>query len=178
VSIALSFNDKDKEDEERLQQEKAIAAEPDRERHRAKSSARDSLSGTTRRVYRYIYRRGPVRLYDIQRDLGLSSSSVADYHVQKLLRIGLIKQDQGQTGVVGYVAEEAVFEAMLRIRRTVIPVWTTATVFFAACLILLMTVLRPSTITSTFVFSLAMGAVALLISLYETFRSLGGGDQL
>jgi predicted DNA-binding transcriptional regulator len=135
-------------------------------------SQRDALSGTTRRVYRYIYRRGPVRLHEIQRDLKLSSSSISDYHVQKLLRMKLIREEVGQDQVAGYVTEEAVFEAMIRIRRTVIPVWTTASTFFAASLVMLVTILRPPVISSTYLFSLLVAVVALSISVYETIRSL------
>jgi predicted DNA-binding transcriptional regulator len=130
-----------------------------------------ALSGTTRRVYRHIYKHGPVRLHKIQRDLNLSSSSVADYHVQKLLQMGLIREE-GEDGAVGYVAEKAVFEAMVRIRRTVIPLWTTATSFFAASILVLLTILHPAAITPTYVFSLLVAAVALSISAYEAVRSL------
>jgi predicted DNA-binding transcriptional regulator len=134
---------------------------------KSRSFRRDSLTGTTRRVYRYIHRRGPVRLHDIERDLGLSSSSVADYHVQKLLGMKLIREEnEGDT--LGYVAEEAVFEAMIRIRRTVIPIWITVTSFFAAGLIVLVTILRPADISSTYLFSLVMVVVALSISVYGT----------
>jgi predicted DNA-binding transcriptional regulator len=136
-----------------------------------KSSNRDALSGTTRRVYRYIYKRGPVRLHDIQRDVGLSSASLADYHVQKLLKLKLIREEQGQDGAVGFAAEEAVFEAMIRIRRTVIPLRTMASAFFAVALVLLITILRPGYIGSTYVFSLLVAVVALSISMYETVKS-------
>lgn len=101
----------------------------------------------------------------------LSSSSVASYHVQKLSQMKLIREQAGPDGM-GYVAEEAVFEAMLRIRRTVIPVWTTATVFFAAALVALVTALRPSAPGASYVFSLVVIAVALAISLYETVTSV------
>jgi len=74
--------------------------------------------------------------------------------------------------VVGYKAEEAIFEAMIRIRRTVIPVWTTASAFFAAALIVLVTILRPSVVSSTYLFSLVVAAIALSISSYEAIRSL------
>ena len=144
-------------------------------RQAAKLLKRDTLAGTTRQVYRYIYRRGPVRLHEIERDLRLSSSSVADYHVQKLLRMRLIREEGGQDSVAGYVAEEAVFEAMLRIKRTVIPLWTTASAFFAAALFVLVTILRPMTISSTYLFSLVVAVVALSICAYEAFNSLSGG---
>jgi predicted DNA-binding transcriptional regulator len=135
---------------------------------------RDALAGTTRRVYRFIYKRGPVRLHEIQRDLRLSSSSVADYHVQKLLSAKIIREEATQDGAVGYVAEEAVFEAMIRIRRTVIPLWTTATAFFSASILVLLTILRPVVVSSSYLFSLVIAISALSISLYETLRSLSG----
>jgi predicted DNA-binding transcriptional regulator len=133
------------------------------ERPRTRPRERDVLAGTSRRVYRYIYKKGPVRLHEIQRELGLSSSSVADYHVQKLLSAKLIREEGIQDGAVGYAAEEAVFEAMIRIRRTVIPLWTTASAFFAAALFVLVTILRPSAISSTYLFSLVVTVVALSI---------------
>ena len=138
--------------------------------HRVRPAKSDVLSGTTRRVYRYIYRRGPVRLHDIQREVGLSSPSLADYHVQKLLKMKLIREEKGQDGVVGFTAEEAAFEAMIRIRRTVIPLRATASAFFAVALVLLVTILRPAHISSTYVFSLVVTLVALSTSLYETVK--------
>lgn len=141
---------------------------------RQRASKKDALNGTTRRVYRYIYRRGPVRLHEIQRDLKLSSSSVADYHVQKLLQMKLVREAGGENEVAGYVAEEAIFEAMVRIRRMVIPLWTTATAFFGAALVVLLTILRPAAISSTYLFSLIIAVVALSISVYETISSFSG----
>jgi predicted DNA-binding transcriptional regulator len=142
----------------------------------AKPRSRDALAGTTRRVYRYIYRHGPVRPHEIQRDLGLSSSSQADYHIQKLLKMKLIREEGGENGSAGgYVAEEAVFEAMVRIRRMVIPLWTTATAFFASALLVLLTFLRPAVIVSgLYLFSLVITVVALSISVYQAITSLSG----
>ena len=50
----------------------------------------DALSGTTLKVYRFLYKQGarPVSLHDIQRGLKLSSASLAQYHVRKLLDAG------------------------------------------------------------------------------------------
>jgi len=143
-----------------------------------KSSTRDggALAGTTRRVYRYIYREGPVRPHEIQRDLKLSSSSQVDYHIQKLLQMKLIRENAGgeNGSAAGYVAEEAVFEAMVRIRRTVIPLWTTVTTFFAGALLVLLTILKPSVVNGTWLFSLVITIVALSISAYQAVTSLRG----
>jgi hypothetical protein len=85
--------------------------------------------------------------------------------------MGLIRQESGQDGVTGYVAEEAVFEAMIRVRRIVIPLWTTASAFFSAAIVVLLTLLGPPTISSTYVFSLLVAVVALSIAVHQTFRS-------
>ena len=70
------------------------------------------LKGTTYRVYRLMLKqRKPVGISDLQRALGLSSPSVSEYHVKKLLRLGLIREEQG-----GYVIEKVVFDNIIRIR--------------------------------------------------------------
>lgn len=52
------------------------------------------LSGRTLQVYLYIQRkREPSGIREIQRDLGLSSPSVADYQVEKLLDMGLVAKN-------------------------------------------------------------------------------------
>ena len=72
--------------------------EGSRKKTAALSRRDDSLTGTTRLVYRYIYRHGPVRLptrYDRLNLKNSSSSSISDYHVQKLLRMKLIREEGG-----------------------------------------------------------------------------------
>lgn len=126
------------------------------------------LKGTTLRVYRCLYRAGrPLGIHDVQRALKLSSPSVAEYHLKKLLRVGLVKSEQD-----GYVVDRIVFENVIRIRRTVIPFQTTFVAFFASALVVLLTILRPSAITSTYVFSLIVCVAAVAVMLYETLRTL------
>lgn len=132
------------------------------------SSRREALAGTSLRVYRYIFKHGPTRLSDIQRDLKMSSSSVAEYHLQKLVRLGLIHE-----GDDGYVADRLVFENMVRFRRTVIPLWAAFSAFLTTSLLFLITLLRPPTLTSSsYVFSLITIALSLLVSLYQTLSTL------
>ena len=126
----------------------------------------DVLGGTTLRVYRYIYRHGPVRLHDLQRALGFSSSSIAEYHVQKLLRLGLLRPAEREAG---YVVDRLVFENMLRIRRTIIPIWTTFVVFFACSLVAVTVILNSA---SSHIYSITVIAVALVVSVYEALRSI------
>ncbi len=127
-----------------------------------------SLKGTTYKVYRYMYKtRKPVRVNEVQRDLNLSSPSVAQYHIKKLLGLGLIREDPA-----GYVIDKVVFENVIRFRRLSIPFQAAYATFFAASIVILLTILRPGGVTSTYFFALIAIIVALLISLYETFRAI------
>ncbi len=127
-----------------------------------------SLKGTTYRVYRYMYRAGkPVRVNDVQRDLKLSSPSVAQYHLKKLLRLGLVKEVPE-----GYAIDKVIYENMVRIGRVTIPFQAAYVAFFAACVLVLATFLRPGILTSTYVFSLGAIVVALAVTVYETWKTL------
>jgi predicted DNA-binding transcriptional regulator len=128
------------------------------------------LSGTTLRVYRFIYRQGtPQNIHDIQRGLDLSSPSVALYHVRKLSQAGLIREEKGE----GYVVDKILFENMIRIRRSLIPIRVTYAVFFATLLGILLAIVRTSnSFVVIFVYSLAVTVAALGIFVYEVLSSL------
>ncbi len=129
---------------------------------------RDALNGTSLRVYRYVYGHGPVRLSDLQRGLKMSSSSVAEYHLKKLAAMGLVRE-----GDNGYEADRVIFESMIRIRRTLIPLWATFAAFLATSLTCLLTLLRPSALmTPAYLLSLITISVSLVVSLYETLSTL------
>ena len=105
-------------------------------------------------------------VHDVQRSLGLSSPSLASYHIDKLLGAGLVKrQDEG------YVVDRIVFENIVRIKRTLIPFETTYMIFFIAAFLILLTYLKPPDITSTYVFALAVSLVGAIISLYEMVKA-------
>jgi predicted DNA-binding transcriptional regulator len=132
------------------------------------TSYADSLKGTTMRVYRYIYKTGnAVKVNELQRALKLSSPSVAQYHLKKLLQFGLIREEQE-----GYVIEKVVFENVIKFRRLSIPFQTAYAAFFAASLVVLTVFMRPTVITSAYFFAVAVIAVALVVSLYEMFKTL------
>jgi len=130
--------------------------------------AEDILEGTTRKVFRFVYRQHkPVGVHDVQRGLGLSSPSVAHYHIAKLLKAGMLKEEGD-----GYVVEKAVFEHMIRIRRTVLPLQVGYAAFFVTALMALVTIMRPTLLSSAYVFAVVVVAVAVGISMYEAFKAM------
>lgn len=147
------------------------------------------LTGTTLRVYRYLYRMGkPCGIREIQRGLALSSSSVALYHVRKLLDAGLIREEIGEDsgngdlksgtsadtgkGASGYVVDRIIYENMIRVRRSLIPLQVGYSMFFATALIILVALLRPAVISGAYLFSLFVIAAACAIFALQAFRSV------
>jgi hypothetical protein len=126
------------------------------------------LKGTTLKVYNFMFKIGkPIGIHELQRGLGLSSPSLALYHITKLVQAGLIREQDK-----GYVVDKIVFDNMIRVKRTLIPLQTTYTIFFTMALVILLTYLRPLEMTSTYVFALAINLAAVATSLYEVIRVL------
>jgi Helix-turn-helix domain len=124
--------------------------------------------GTTRKIYSFVYRQGrPVRINEVQRGLGLSSSSLALYHIRKLVEEGLVREQDG-----GYVVDRVLFENMIRIRRSVIPFQTTYAVFFASTLIIMLTLFYSDPVTPVYIFAVMVNMIALAVSIYEGIKSL------
>ena len=137
-----------------------------RERGLSETSADDILEGTTRKVFRFVYRqRQPVGIHDVQRGLALSSPSVAHYHITKLLKAGLIKEEGD-----GYAVDKVVFENMIRIRKTVLPLQTAYTAFFLTAVVVLITFLRPTQLSSMYIFALVVVGAAVGVSLFEAYK--------
>ena len=54
----------------------------------------EEIRGNALRVYVHLLKHGPSELRDIQRSLGLSTPSLASYHLGRLTRAGYVSQDQ------------------------------------------------------------------------------------
>jgi hypothetical protein len=134
------------------------------ENRRKKDQDSPVLSGTTLKIYRYLYRQGgsPAGFHEIQRGCRLSSPSVAQYHVKKLLDVGLIKEVDS-----GYVVDRVLFENMIRIRKSIVPMQLTFMVFFISTLVLLLTLLRPNSLSATYFFSVTINIAAIVLFAYE-----------
>jgi DNA-binding transcriptional ArsR family regulator len=125
-----------------------------------------SVQGTTLKVYRFVYRQGhPVRIHDIQDALGMASPSTAHYHVQKLLAGGLVREEGD-----GYIVDRVFLDNFIRIRETAIPLQAALAAFLATGLVILLTLARPTILTSGYVLGLAVITVALVASVLQSIR--------
>lgn len=96
----------------------------------------DQLKGKTLQVYMYmVKRKEPVGVREVQRDLGFSSPSVANYHIDKLVELALISQDEYGRYYVVQKVQPGVLQAFVNIAGLAVPRLSFFAAFFTTMLI-------------------------------------------
>ena len=127
------------------------------------------LKGTALAVFRYIFKQGrPIGPREIERGLGLSSVSLASYHLAKLLEAGLIHETPE-----GYVVNKRMHENVIRVKRMLIPAQISYVAFFVTLEILLLTVFHPTVLYPAYYLSLVGILGAVIVSVFEAKRAAG-----
>ena len=130
---------------------------------------KSKLKGTTLRVYWHLLRSGkPTTIRHLQRDLSFSSPSVASYHLEKLIDMGLVKKVRGDYELKKTVSLEAM-SSFVRISHLMIPRYMFYTTFFFTLLIVFM-VGYVGSLSLQGVFALVFGVSGFIITTYETWR--------
>jgi hypothetical protein len=131
-------------------------------------SVSQEVRGNALKVYLYVLRHGPSELRDIQHGVGLSSASLASYHLGKLSEAGFVMQDEHGRYFAVKEASDRVLEGYSRMGHAIVP-----QLFFFA---LLFTILAAffsfeALYTSGFtVYLVAVCAAMVLAFWYETVR--------
>ena len=131
----------------------------------------EELTGNTLNVYVYIVRAdGPVGLREVTRGVGLSSSSVAHHHLQKLESLGLIeKNSYGQYSLKARTQ----IEGYMWVGKNLVPRLMFYSFFFMglfvveAGIILVNLVVSSFVIGALFLFLTGVTLVAMLLFLVE-----------
>jgi DNA-binding transcriptional ArsR family regulator len=79
------------------------------------------VRGNTLKVYLYLLRQGPSELRDVQREVGLSSASLASYHLGKLSEAGFVKQDERGRYYAVKEASDRVLEGYAKMGPAIVP---------------------------------------------------------
>ena len=87
------------------------------------------LKGNTLRVYIYALKKNRVGVREVQRALGFSNASLAQYHLGKLKDLGLVREENGEYEVMNEVKVD-VMRDFLRIGTSLIPRFVFYAVFF------------------------------------------------
>ena len=131
-------------------------------------SVSQELRGNTLKVYLYLLKHGPSELRDIQRAVGLSSASLASYHLGKLYEAGYVTHDEHGRYSAVKEASDRVLEGYSRMGPAIVP-----QLFFFALLFTILTVcfsfeaLYASSFT---VYLVAVSGAMVLVLWYETVR--------
>lgn len=126
----------------------------------------DILRGTALDIYRFLLKtREPLGIREIQRALNLSSPSVAQYHLTKLERAGLLKREAGN-----YVINKVMLENCIKISRFLIPRYLFYSVFAVIILIIELLILRPDVLNREYFFFTSATLIFVLIFCNETAK--------
>jgi hypothetical protein len=93
-------------------------------------SVNQEIRGNTLKIYLYLLKHGPSDLRDIQRGTGLSSASLASYHLGKLMEASLAKQDEYGRYLAVKEKADTVLEGYAKIGKAVVPQMFFFTLFF------------------------------------------------
>lgn len=127
------------------------------------------LRGRTLRVYyELLSLREPIGPRQLQRKLGLSSPSLAAYHLEKLVEFGLVRCDRGVYSVE-QVVQVGVLKQFIFIGRLALPRHLFYAAFFTVTLITYIAI-YPQPLTFANVVAWMLGGIAAGICWYETIR--------
>jgi len=82
---------------------------------------RPDVRGNTLRVYLYLLQHSPADLRDVQHSLGLSTPSLASYHLGKLLEGGHAVQNEHGQYLVVKESTNAILEGYVKLGVAVVP---------------------------------------------------------
>jgi DNA-binding transcriptional ArsR family regulator len=82
-----------------------------------------------------VKRKEPVGVREVQRDLGFSSPSVANYHIDKLVEMALVTQDEYGRYYVVQKVQVGVLQAFVNIGGLAVPRLSFFAAFFTTMLI-------------------------------------------
>ena len=109
--------------------------------------------------------RKPLGIREVQRELNLSSPSVARYHLSKLEHAGFVKREDGN-----YVVCKVLLESSIKINRVIIPRFLFYAVLAIVILLIELTLLRPVANYAAYSFAIVAIAVFIVIFCFETAR--------
>ncbi len=126
------------------------------------------LKGNTLRVYLHLLKHGESELRDVQRGLGLSSPSLASYHLRRLVEAGYAEQTAEGKYRTARDASPEVLEGYSKIGVAVVP----QLFFFSLLLTLLFAFFLYETLASAVFFPAfaAVAAASVIVLWYETMK--------
>jgi hypothetical protein len=131
---------------------------------------KSQLKGTTLKVYWYLLKTGkPTTTRRVQRELGLSSPSVAAYHLEKLMNMEVVKKNTMGDYELGKTISLEVMGSFVKISQLMIPRYMFYSIFFFTLLVVFV-VGYAQILSIQGVYAVVFGGSGVIIMLYETWR--------
>ncbi len=129
----------------------------------------NELKGNTLRVYWYLLNSSSqfIGPRQIQRELGFSSPSLAVYHLDKLLDLGLVEKKTGEYQIKEIV-DVGILKQFIKWKGVIFPRHVTYATMISTLFIFFLTQLRLINFYS--LFALIFGSLSTTIFWYETIR--------
>jgi DNA-binding transcriptional ArsR family regulator len=131
-------------------------------------SKSQEVRGNALKIYLYLLRHGSSELRDIQRGVGLSSASLASYHLGKLTEAGFVVQDERGRYSAVKESSDRVLEGYSRMGPAIVP----QLFFFAVLFTVLVAFFSFEALNASgfTVYMVALCAAMVLVFWYETVR--------
>lgn len=134
----------------------------------SKSGKSAEVKGNTLRVYLYVLRQGPCELREVQRGLELSTPSLASYHLDKLVSVGYVAQNERGQYYASKESPGEILDGYSKVGVFIVPQMLFVAVLFTP----LMIFFGYMALTSSQFVAALVGASGLLVAAvwFETFR--------
>jgi len=131
-------------------------------------SVSQEVRGNALKVYLYLLRHGPSELRDVQHGVGLSSASLASYHLGKLSDAGFVTQDEHGRYSAVKEASDRVLEGYSKMGPAIVP----QLFFFALLFTILVAFFSFEALYASgfTVYLVAVCAAMVFVFWYETVR--------
>ncbi len=136
------------------------------------SNIDSNLKGNTLRVYTYIFKVQKSSIREVQRGLDLNSPALAQYHLEKLVSLGLVKRDDisGDYSLVKEIKVETL-ERFLKIGSYIIPRFLLYTVMLTVLFSYFFVFVAHISLNGYFLWTYLIGGFALIVMWYETIKA-------
>ena len=125
------------------------------------------LKGKSLHVYWYLLKHGdPIGVREIQRDLSMSSPSVASHHLEKLMELGVVDKDAYGRYYLSKTVEVGVLQVFTKVGRFMLPRYSFYAAFFTTLLIFYFLL----SYNNLNIFALSFVLTGCVIFWYETLR--------
>jgi DNA-binding transcriptional ArsR family regulator len=128
------------------------------------------VKGNTLKVYLYLIKHSPSDLRDIQHGAGLSSPSLASYHLGKLADAGYVSQNEYGQYLAKNDASEKILEGYSKLGSTVVPQLFFFSLFFTIIVAFFSTEFLYTRQEAYILFLLATCIAMVIVFWYQTAK--------